>query len=113
VKGVVDHHVRWVAANRDSAALLQSGRPSGPRADERVTEQNRGFFKEVLRWWRIHAGYGAVRDLDPELLHALWLGPAEEYCRHWVAGRSRKVPADAAHELADAAWATLKGVRSS
>jgi AcrR family transcriptional regulator len=34
VKGAVDYHLRWVTANRDSAALLQSSRPSGPRAAE-------------------------------------------------------------------------------
>jgi AcrR family transcriptional regulator len=112
VKGAVDYHLRWVTANRDSAALLQSSRPSGPRAAEPLAEQNRDFFKQVLRWWRIHAGYGAVRDLDPDLLHALWLGPAEEYCRHWVAGHNRKMPSASARELAAAAWAALKGTES-
>ena len=108
VKGVVHYHLRWVGENRDSAALLLGERPSGPAAGRRLTEQNRGFFKAVLRWWRIHAGYGAVRELDPELLHALWKGAADDYCRQWLAGRNRKVPVAVARELADAAWLTLK-----
>ena len=108
VKGVVHYHLRWVAENRDSAALLLGERPSGPGASERLVEQNRAFFEAVLRWWRIHAGYGAVRELDPELLHALWKGAADDYCRQWLAGRNRKLPNAVARELADAAWATLK-----
>ena len=113
VRGAVRYHLRWIAANRDAAALLLGERPSGPRA-ERLTEQNRAFFRAVLRWWRIHAGYGTLRELDPGLLHALWLGPAYEYCRHWLAGRNSKLPGTPARpdavagELGDAAWTTLR-----
>ena len=108
VKGAVRYHLGWVAENRDLAALLQGARPNGRVSEERLSEQNRGFFKAVRRWWRIHARYGALRELDPELLHALWLGPANDYCSHWLAGRHRKVPTAVARELAGAAWATLK-----
>jgi hypothetical protein len=111
---VVRYHLRWIAANRDAASLLYGERPTGPTAGERLPEQNRGFFKAVLRWWRIHVGYGTVRELEPALLYALWLGAAHEYCRHWLAGRNSKLPGRAAEpravadELADAAWAALK-----
>jgi AcrR family transcriptional regulator len=108
VKGVIHYHLRWVAENRDSAKLLLGERPSGPGAVERLTDQNRAFFKAALRWWRIHAGYGALRELDPELLHALWKGAADDYCRQWLAGRDRRLPTAVASELADAAWTTLK-----
>jgi AcrR family transcriptional regulator len=114
VKEVVRYHLRWVAANRDSASLLYGERPGGHGAGERLAEQNRAFFRSVLRWWRVHLGYGALRELDPTLLYALWLGPANEYCQHWLAGRASKLPGRAARpsavapELADAAWATLK-----
>lgn len=50
VKGAVRFHLRWVAGNHDAAALLQSGRPGGDRAAERLSEQNRHFFEEALRW---------------------------------------------------------------
>jgi AcrR family transcriptional regulator len=115
VKGAVRYHHAWVAANRDAAALLLGEPPSGPRAGERLAEQNRAFFTAVLRWWGIHAGYGSLRELDPAPLYALWLGPAHEYCRHWLVGRNSKLPGAAAEpgavadDLADAAWATLRG----
>ena len=115
IKEAVRHHMRWVAANRDGTALLLGDPPSGAHARERLAEQNRGFFTAVLRWWRIHAAYGSLRELDPALIYALWLGPAQEYCRQWLAGRNSKLPGIAAEpgaiadELADAAWATLNG----
>jgi AcrR family transcriptional regulator len=113
VTGAIRHHLAWVAANRDAAALLYGTHPTGPGAD-RLADQNRAFFTAVLRWWRIHAGYGSLRELDPAPLYALWLGPANEYCRHWLAGRESKLPGTAADpaavadDLAAAAWATLE-----
>jgi AcrR family transcriptional regulator len=107
VKGAVRYHLRWVARNRDAATLLLRERPSGPGAGERLSEQNRVFFRAVLRWWRIHAGYGALRELDPPVLHALWLGPADSYSRHWLAGRHSNLSSSVARELEDAAWSTL------
>lgn len=130
VKGAVRYHLQWVAANRDAAALLIGERPSGRGSYGRLAEQNGAFFKAVLRWWRVHVGYGALRELDPALLHALWLGPAHDFCGQWLAGRNRKLPsaelehlADSdrgpalrertlravADELAHAAWTTLRG----
>lgn len=113
VKGAVRHHLKWIAANRDEAVLLLGEPPAGATVGRRLAEQNRGFFTTVLRWWRVHAGYGAVRELDPALLYALWLGPAHEYSRHWLAGRESKLPGAAskpsavAEALADAAWTVL------
>jgi hypothetical protein len=39
--------------------------------------------------------------------HALWLGPAMEFARHWLRGRSRQRPTDAAADLAEGAWRGL------
>ena len=56
----------------------------------------------------MHVHYGAVRDLDPLLLHVLWLGPATELTRHWLAGDSPRPTEAQVEALADAAWASLK-----
>ena len=117
VKAAVRHHLKWIAANRDRGALLLGERPTGADAGRRLADQNRAFFRAVLRWWRTHAGYRTLRQLDPAPLYALWLGPAQEYSRHWLAGRHSKLPGEAgepatvADVLADAAWAVLKGPR--
>ena len=103
VEGAVAYHLRWVASHREDAVLLFSARPSTAR------EPNRAFFRAVRAWWRTHAD--ELRDFDLDLAHALWLGPAQEYCRHWLAGRARRVPPAVRDELAAAAWQALKGER--
>lgn len=117
VKAAVRHHLSWIAANRDRGALLLGERPTGAGTVRRLADQNRAFFRAVLRWWRTHAGYGTLRELDAAPLYALWLGPAQEYSRHWLAGRNSKLPGSAGEPaavsdvLADAAWTALKGPR--
>jgi len=105
VKAGVRFYLRWVSANRAAAALLLGERP---RAHATLRDRNQRFFAEATGWWQTHVHYGTVRDLPFDLIAALWLGPANEYTRHWVAGRARRVPATATDVLADAAWLTLK-----
>lgn len=105
VRAIVAFLIRWCDRNRDRARLLLSERPS---AAQRL---NDGFFERVRAWWRAHAHYGAVRDLDLMLLYALWLGPAMELVRHWLGGRAPKPTRAQTMVLADAAWSTLKETR--
>jgi AcrR family transcriptional regulator len=105
VKGGVRFYLHWVSANRTAAAFLLGERPAD---DEELCGYNRRFFAEAMAWWATHVHYGALRSLPFDVIHALWLGPAHEYTRHWVAGRTKRVPATAASVLADAAWQTLK-----
>jgi AcrR family transcriptional regulator len=105
VKAGVRFYLRWVGAERDAAAFLLAGRPS---EQDELRERNRRFFAEASAWWQTHVHYGALRSLPFDLIQALWLGPAHEYARHWVAGRTRRVPATVADLLADGAWRVLK-----
>jgi AcrR family transcriptional regulator len=99
VRAVVDRHIDWCLRERPDEArfLLFHGDAAGDLA-----ARNRVFFRAVLDWWRPRA----PRDLPFDLIYALWLGPAQEYCRLALAGRSTTDPGDI---LADAAWAALKG----
>jgi len=106
VRAIVAFHLRWCAAHPDATRFLLAGRAV---ADDRaVREAGRDFFAQVRAWWAPHAHYGAVRDVDFDLIHALWLGPSQEYIRHWIAGRAKRVPAAVATTLADAAWQAVK-----
>jgi AcrR family transcriptional regulator len=104
VKAVVRHYLRWVSKNRAGAGVLLGHRPAGPE----LKELNRRFFGDVLAWWQTHVHYGTLRELPLELIHALWLGPAQEYTRHWLAGHTRRPPSAVVNVLGDAAWNALK-----
>jgi AcrR family transcriptional regulator len=104
IKAIVRLYLRWVSANRAGARLLLGHRP-----DERALRDLNGpFFAEVRSWWETHVHYGALRPLPLDLMHALWLGPAQEYTRHWLSGQFKRMPRTVADVLADAAWNALK-----
>lgn len=100
----VRYFLRWVQDHRHETAILLGGRAESPA----LSELNRRFFAEVMAWWRTHAHYGAVQTLPLELIHALWLGPAQEYTRHWLGGHAKRSPAAVGPALEEAAWNALK-----
>jgi AcrR family transcriptional regulator len=103
-------HLRWCLRQAPDRArfLLFAGAVARGEAGEGLRDANRRFFADVLAWWRPHVRYGALRDLDLDLAHALWLGPAQEHCRLRLAGRTRVSLARAERELAAAAWNSLR-----
>ena len=91
-----------------AAFLLSASDAARGAAEPELEELNRQFFTEVLAWWRPHVRYGALRDLDPDLAHSVWLGPSLEYCRLRLGGRTRTPRSRAQTVLADAAWNALR-----
>jgi AcrR family transcriptional regulator len=105
VRRGVRYFLRWVQDHRHETVILLGARAESPA----LTELNRRFFAEVMAWWRTHAHYGAVQTLPLELIHALWLGSAQEYTRHWLAGQAKRSPTAVGAALEQAAWSALKG----
>jgi AcrR family transcriptional regulator len=104
VRGGVAYHLRWVAEHRAEARLLL-----GDRLDSAaLRDSNRDFFSAVRDWWRPHHTYGVLRPMRLGVTAALWLGAAQEYSRHWIAGPDVKMPSEAVETFADAAWAVLR-----
>ncbi len=104
IEAGVRFYLRWVGGHRAAAGILLGHRPGGPE----LRERNRRFLAEVMAWWQTHVQYGSLRPLPVDLIHALWLGPAQEYTRHWLAGHAKRTPPAVADVLAQAAWNTLK-----
>ncbi|WP_343572521.1 TetR/AcrR family transcriptional regulator [Mycobacterium sp.] len=104
IRGGVAHHLRWVADNRNEAALLL-----GDRLDSsRLQETNRVFFADIEDWWRPHQTYGALRPMQAGVTAALWFGPAQEFSRYWIAGTEHRMPRGVVNTFADAAWKALR-----
>ncbi len=104
IEAGVRFYLRWVSGHRTAASILLGHRPDGPA----LRDHNRRFFAEVLAWWQTHVHYGALRSLPFDVIHALWLGPAQEYTRHWLTGQAKRAPASVANTLSQAAWNSLK-----
>ena len=100
IEGAVVHHLGWVAANRDRARFLLTGRLAR-------REQNRRFFARVNAWLEPHLASGELREMPAEARHALWLGPSQELSRHWLSGTARRNPTEDTQVLAAAAWTAL------
>lgn len=104
IRGGVAYHLRWVSAHRGEAALLL-----GPRLDSaELRGHNDAFFTAVRDWWRPHHAYGVLQPMHVGITAALWLGPAQEYSRYWVAAAAKRMPAGTVEIFADAAWAALR-----
>lgn len=106
VVGVVLRHLRWVQDNPELARLLLSVSPQALHADlgDSALAASRSFFAEVADWLR---GQGWRGRPELAVLTALWIGPAQDYARGWVAGPRH--PMDpAAPVLADGAWQALR-----
>lgn len=107
VTRLVLRHLHWIEDNQQLARLLLSAPPEVLRADvdDRVLADNRGFFADVAAWLRGHGWPG-----HPELtvLVALWVGPAQEYARRWLADPHTRPSAAAGAALADGAWQALR-----
>jgi AcrR family transcriptional regulator len=102
--------LRWCLHDQPGAArfLLTAEDAARGAVEDELRTANRQFFATVLAWWRARVDGGELRELDLDLAHAIWLGPALEYCRLRLGGRTRIAPGRAANELAEAAWNALR-----
>jgi AcrR family transcriptional regulator len=104
IRGGVAYHLRWVTEHRGEARLMLGDRLDSPA----LQESNQDFFAAVGDWWRPHHTYGVLRPMRVGVTAALWLGPAQEYTRHWVTGGDAKMPRDVVETFAEAAWTVLR-----
>jgi AcrR family transcriptional regulator len=102
IKALVRHHLRWAAAHPDLARFLLAGRPPG--ATDPIVEMNRELLTTVADWIR---GRG-LRRMPGDLFYMVLLGPAQEFTRQWLAGRTKTSPAAAERSLGEAAWRALR-----
>jgi AcrR family transcriptional regulator len=108
IRGGVAYHLRWVAAHRGEARLLLGDRIDSPA----LMDANRDFFAAVRDWWRPHHTYGVLQPMRAGITAALWVGPAQEFSRYWIAGGDTKMPRDAIDTFATAAWMALRANKS-
>jgi AcrR family transcriptional regulator len=110
VRGAVSFQATWVDRHVELARLTYADwhdevlMAAAPRLDE----SSRNYMRVVDGWLRRHIANGRLVDGPFAVLHALWLGPTQEFCRQWLGGRSRLRPRQVAEQLADGAWQALR-----
>jgi len=115
VERAVLEYLVWIDGHRDIASLVFADLPDQVllASEPDFSTANRRYVDAVRRWLADHAREGRIIDAPFEVVHALWIGPAQEYSRHWVRGRTRARPRRVAPDLAAAAWRSLRGDRGA
>src|SRR6478752_962941 len=91
VREVVRVHLTWVQEHAELARLVYSELPDAVllAAEPTLGERNRQYVAVVDGWLSGAVDRGRVVRRPFELSHALWLGPTQEFARHWLRGRAR------------------------
>jgi AcrR family transcriptional regulator len=98
----------WVNGHTEMARFVFTDAPDEVllAAEPALTAHNRRYVHHIEAWL---TDRDLLRDRPFEVVHALWFGASMELCRHWVRGRGRTTPTDAAQELSAAAWRAVNG----
>lgn len=91
VEGAVHDHLAWIANHRELAVVLLLERDARvlTASTDALRILNVRFFRAVRDWTAPRTRAGELRDLESEVLTALWIGPSQELARHWLADPSR------------------------
>lgn len=109
VDALVHGYLDWVTQHPREARFLYAVRSevaSGPRS-ELLKKKNKQRFGRLQVLLRTGVEAGTVRALPRELYASLLVGPSENYCRAWLSGRVRTVPAEHTQAFSDAAWRAI------
>jgi AcrR family transcriptional regulator len=110
VRACVEFYLGWVEANEPLARFIVHSRQAElvPAVRDELRSMNRAFFGAVAEIVHRHAEAGHIKEMPRELFHAVVMGPAHEYARHWLAGRRRVPLGEAARVLAQASWDAVR-----
>ncbi|SHN47748.1 TetR/AcrR family transcriptional regulator [Cryptosporangium aurantiacum] len=116
IRAVVGHFLQWAEDHPAAARVLLRFEVDPPpeRPLPATPEPDRGegptFLESVTTWLTTH-GHPDATPTPIAVLLALWVGPAKEYTRGWLAGRSPHPPHEVAAPVADAAWQNVHRLR--
>ncbi len=109
VRAAIAFQTTWVDQHMQFARLVYADMPDDVlvAAAPTLDGPSRKYVRVVDTWLGSHVDSGAIADRPFVVLHALWLGPTQEFCRHWLRGRGRLRPRHVADQLAEGAWRAL------
>jgi AcrR family transcriptional regulator len=113
VHAAVAHQLGWTEQHPDLARFVYLlGHPAASSAGgAELGELNRELAGAVRRWMAPFAERGEIRTTSMLLITAIVGGPAHAVARRWLAGQVPGSLTSFTDELADAAWAGLRGTQ--
>ncbi len=122
IKGMVRHHLAWVAEDPQRAAyLFQCLEPEVfVVCHEQENQMTTAFFGKCLEWLEKRAAAGQIRKMSVLEYYVLWMGPTLELTRAWLMNVQKKwtwmgaehcrpeALLGAQKTLAEAAWQVLR-----
>jgi AcrR family transcriptional regulator len=111
VRGVIEHQLRWIEEHPDLARFVyMRGHLDWDSAgDSEVEELNRRIAGAIREWMAPLIEKGEIRPRSMLVISAIVTGPAHAIAQRWLAGQLDSPPTAFVDELADAAWAGLRG----
>lgn len=115
VRAVVRYHLDWVKGHPDLARYLFHVREAEAvrSTEDDIRDVHRRFAEAVAQWAAPYVQKGEIAPLPPDVMGALWIGPAQQFARQWLAGHATTSLERAAVMLGDAAWKTLSTGKSA
>jgi AcrR family transcriptional regulator len=113
VHGAVAHQLHWTEQHADLARFvylrghLDWDTPGGAE----VASRNRELAAAFRAWMAPLVESGEIRATSIPMISAIVGGPAHAIARRWLAGQIEEPLTSFTGELADAAWAGLRGTR--
>ena len=113
LRALVTAHLGWVEDHRALARWLFTSLPEEVAALARpaLAAPNAAFFDRLADLYRRWGLPAAPAEDGFPLVHAVAIGPTQEYCRQWTRGTVSRPPSTLAPALADAAVAAVEAVR--
>jgi len=110
IRSIVGNYIDWVSEHPDLARFLFLARTALARNEhgERLDEARQDHFAEIFRWFDACLLRGELRVLPREVYPALLLGPTQDYCRAWLAGRVKTPPPDHRGIFEEEAWRAVQ-----
>jgi AcrR family transcriptional regulator len=113
VRGAIVHQLSWTEQHADLARFvymrghLDWDSPGGAE----VATLNRELSTAFREWMAPHLESGQIRPTSMQVISAIVNGPVHAIARRWLAGQLNSSLTVFTDELADAAWAGLRGTQ--
>lgn len=110
---VIEHYLRWMESNRESALLILSVEHADIRelAADQITTLNAPVVDLVEEWATQHVQSHSLPPIPLDLLMAYVIGPARRFAQMWLQGRTQITVDQAVQMLPAAAWHGLAGLQ--